>query len=153
MTPLESLLASKRPRCLDGVYATTSSPLDDRDCLVTAFSLAPRSGGEATCRVLGYPLADYNPDCKDAPEFVAPLSLQWNDDSETCVFDSEIHGYHTVKWIRRQRFAAMETQRSSNVPSAAMTNSALRYNLITGMHVKNCWKTSRNCLHRTIFQT
>jgi hypothetical protein len=94
MTPLESLLASKRPRCLDGVYATTSSPLDDRDCLVTAFSLAPRSGGEATCRVLGYPLADYNPDCKDAPEFVAPLSLQWNDDSETCVFDSEIHGYH-----------------------------------------------------------
>lgn len=94
MTPLESLLASKRPRCLVGVSATTTSPLDERDCVVTAFTLAPKSGGDATCRVLGYPLADYNPDCKDESVFVGPLNLRWNDDTETCVFDSDIHGYH-----------------------------------------------------------
>ena len=94
MTPLESLLASKRPRCLDGVSATTTSPLDERDCVVTAFSLAPKPGGDATCRVLGYPLADYNPNCKDDPDFVGPLNLRWNDNTETCVFDSDIHGYH-----------------------------------------------------------
>lgn len=94
MTLLESLLASKHPRCLDGVSATTTSPLDERDCVVTAFSLAPKSAGEATCRVLGYPLADYNPDCKDDPDFIGPLNLRWNDDTETCVFDSDIHGYH-----------------------------------------------------------
>ena len=87
MTLLESLLASKRPRCLDGVSATTTSPLDERDCVVTAFSLAPKSAGEATCRVLGYPLADYNPDCKDDPDFIGPLNLRWNDDTETCVLD------------------------------------------------------------------
>jgi hypothetical protein len=94
MTPLASLLASKRPRCLEGVSVTATTPLDERDCLVTAFSLAPKSGGDADCRVLGYPLADYNPNCNADPDFVGPLSLRWNDDTETCVFDSDIHGYH-----------------------------------------------------------
>ena len=82
MTPLESLLASKRPRCLGGVSATTTSPLEERECVVSTFTLAPKSGGDATCRVLGYPLADYNPDCKDDPYFVGPLNLRWNDDTE-----------------------------------------------------------------------
>lgn len=94
MTALESLLASKRPRCLDCVSATATSPLDKRDCVVTAFSLASKLGGDATCRVLGYPLADYDPDCQDESDFVSPLNLRWNDGSETCVFDSDIHGYH-----------------------------------------------------------
>lgn len=94
MTPLGLLLESRRPRCLDSVSAKATSPLDERECVVTAFSLAPKSGGEAACRVLGYPLADYNPNCKDDPDFVGPLHLRWDDDSETCVFDSDIHGYH-----------------------------------------------------------
>jgi hypothetical protein len=94
MTPLESMLATKCPRCLNGVSATATSPLDERDCVVTAFSLAPKLGGDAACRVFGYPLADYNPNCKDDPHFVGPLTLRWNDDSESCVFDSDIHGYH-----------------------------------------------------------
>lgn len=94
MTPLESTLASKCPRCLNGVSATPTFPLDQRDCVVTAFSLAPKSGGDAACRVLGYPLADYNPNCKGNPDFVGPLTLRWNDDSESGVFDSDIHGYH-----------------------------------------------------------
>jgi hypothetical protein len=94
MTPLEMLLESKLPRCLDGVSVRATSPLDERDCVVTAFSLSSNSGSDATCRVLGYPLADYNPDCKDDPDFVGPLNLRWDDDSETCIFDSDIHGYH-----------------------------------------------------------
>lgn len=62
--------------------------------MVIAFTLSSRLGGEKTCRVYGYPLADYNPNCKDDPDFVGPLSLRWADDSELCVFDSDIHGYH-----------------------------------------------------------
>lgn len=86
MTPLESRLASTRPRCLDGVSARATSPLDERECALTAFSLAPKSGGVGTCHVLGYPLADYNPNCIGDPQLVGPLSLRWNDDSETCIF-------------------------------------------------------------------
>lgn len=94
MTPLESLLQSARPRCLAGVLATTAAPVEARECVVVAFELAPRSGGDPTCRVLGYPLADYSPSCENDPDFVGPLSLRWADGSDTCVFDSDVHGYH-----------------------------------------------------------
>lgn len=94
MASLESILASKRPRCLSEVAASIAYPLEERDCAVVSFSLAPRSGGEAACRVLGYPLADYNPSCKGRTDFVSPLSLRWDDESEARVYDSDIHGYH-----------------------------------------------------------
>jgi hypothetical protein len=94
MTPLESLLASKRPRCLDGVSIVPTSPIDERDCVATAFSVGPKSGSDPICRVLGYPLADYNSDCKNTPDFVGPLYLRWNEGTEVLVFDSDIHGYH-----------------------------------------------------------
>jgi hypothetical protein len=94
MTPLESVLKSKLPRCLDGINATAIDPPESRDCTATAFSLSPKSSGDVLAKVLGYPLGDYNPSCKNDPDFIGPLMLQWSDGSESCVFDSDIHGYH-----------------------------------------------------------
>lgn len=94
MTPLESLLESKLPRCLAGVNATSVAAPERRDCAVTAFVLGPKTLGDDAAQVLGYPLGDYNPSCKDDPDFISPLTLHWSDGTESCVFDSEIHGYH-----------------------------------------------------------
>ena len=94
VTPLESVLRTKLPRCLSDVSATAVAPPDSRDCTVTAFSLSPKSSDDAIGQVLGYPLADYNPSCKDDPDFIGPLTLRWTDGTKSCVFDSDIHGYH-----------------------------------------------------------
>jgi hypothetical protein len=94
MTPLESLLESKLPRCLAGVNAISVAAPEIRDCAVTAFVLGPKTLGEDAAQVLGYPLGDCNPSCKDDPDFTSPLTLHWSDGTESCVFDSEIHGYH-----------------------------------------------------------
>jgi hypothetical protein len=59
-----------------------------------AFSLGPKEMGDINAQVLGYPLQDYNPSCKNDTDFISPLTLRWSDDTESCVFDSDIHGYH-----------------------------------------------------------
>jgi len=94
VTPLESLLKTKLPRCLDQVKATAVVPPESRDCSVTAFGLGPKAIDDVTAQVLGYPLGDYNPLCKNDPDFIGPLTLRWSDGTESCVFDSDIHGYH-----------------------------------------------------------
>ncbi len=95
MTPLESLLKTKLPRCLDGVKARAVAPPEPRDfCMATAFSLHPKDAEDARAQVLGYRLGDYNPMCGNDPDFIGPLTLRFSDGSEHCVFDSNIHGYH-----------------------------------------------------------
>ncbi len=52
-------------------------------------------GEESTvARILGFRLADYNPQCAGMTEFVSPLWLQWPDTTEVCVLDTKVHGYH-----------------------------------------------------------
>jgi hypothetical protein len=94
MTPLESLLEARIPRCLDGVKVTAVDPPESRACTVTAFSLGPRAVGDMNAQVFGYLLGDYNPACQGNPDFIGPLTLRWSDGAESCVFDSDIHGYH-----------------------------------------------------------
>lgn len=94
MTPLESLLKTKLPRCLDGVRVTAVVPPEPRDCTTTEFSIAPKAVGDFYAQVLGYRLQDYNPTCESDRDVIAPLTLRWPDGAESCVFDSAIHGYH-----------------------------------------------------------
>src|SRR5262249_10993595 len=94
MTALEALLKTKIPRCLEGVEATAVDPLESHDCTATAFSLRPKALGDMNAQIFGYRLGDYNPACKDDPVFIGPLRLRWSDSTESCVFDSDIHGYH-----------------------------------------------------------
>ncbi len=54
--------------------------------------------------MFGYLLGDYNPLCKNDPDFISPLTLRWSDGSELCVFDSDIHGYHgELHWSAKYR--------------------------------------------------
>ena len=92
MSALESLVNSAIPRCLDDVCASRIKPFDSQDYASAAFALSSDDHTEA--EVLGYPLSDYNPNCKDDPDFVGPLSLRWTPDSSAVVFDSDLHGYH-----------------------------------------------------------
>jgi hypothetical protein len=94
VTPLESVLRTKLPRCLDGVDATTVPPPESRDCTVKAFSIGSKTTADAAAQVLGYPLGDYSPSCESDPDFISPLTLKWSDGTDSCVFDSDVHGYH-----------------------------------------------------------
>lgn len=94
MTPLETILKSHLPRCLAAVRASAATPVDHQYFSGTAFALSNKLNDDADARILGFPLSAYNPACKDDPDFISPLSLQWTDDSEACVFDSDVHGYH-----------------------------------------------------------
>ena len=92
MTTLESLVNLSVPRCLRGVHAARIEPFASRAYASAAFALS--SGDHTDAEVLGYPLSDYNPNCKDDPDFVGPLSLRWSPTASVVVFDSDIHGYH-----------------------------------------------------------
>lgn len=94
MTALNDHLRNATPRCIADVNATPSALMIGRECVATAFLLSQKGSGEAPAQILGFPLGDYNPACKGDPDFIGPLTLRWMDSSETCVFDSKIHGYH-----------------------------------------------------------
>tara|TARA_R110002111_G_scaffold262414_2_gene338422 strand:+ start:19 stop:531 length:513 start_codon:yes stop_codon:yes gene_type:complete len=92
MTTLESLVNSSVPRCLSDVHVARIEPFTSRAYVSAAFALSAVDNTDA--EVLGYPLSDYNPNCKDDPDFVGPLSLRWSPTASAVVFDSDIHGYH-----------------------------------------------------------
>lgn len=94
MTPLELVLKARLPRCLSDVDTTAIDPPEPRECTVTAFSLSRKSSDDAIAQVFGYSLADYNPSCESDPGFIGPITLRWMDGAQSCVFDSDIHGYH-----------------------------------------------------------
>lgn len=94
MSELLDILRKRIPRCLRGVVATVRNPIDTSDDVVTSFTLTQKETGEAQAQMLGYPLGEYNPKCKNDPDYIGPLTLRWSDGSDTCVFDSDIHGYH-----------------------------------------------------------
>ena len=93
-SPLESLLNTTTPRCLSGVTASRAASPVDASCVVSVFDLASEDGSHDLAEVLGYPLADYNPNCANDPDFVGPLALRWPDGKASTIFDSDIHGYH-----------------------------------------------------------
>jgi len=94
MVSLEEHVLEHLPRCIADVKATPTSAIDRRDCTVAAFALSQKGTSEGAAGILGFPLGDYNPDCKDDPDFISPLTLRWPDATENVIFDSDIHGYH-----------------------------------------------------------
>ena len=94
MVSLESHVLQHLPRCIADVQATPTDAIDARDCAVAAFALSQKGTSEAVAGIVGFPLGDYNPDCKDDPDFISPLILRWPDTTENVIFDSDIHGYH-----------------------------------------------------------
>ncbi len=94
MNDLHAHILKHPPRCIAEVIATLAVPIDRRDCTVVAFALSQKGVANDFAKILGYPLVDYNPDCRNDPDFISPLILLWPDGTENLVFDSDLHGYH-----------------------------------------------------------
>ena len=93
MTAIAQHVRSHPPRCLATVNASPiNALLVDRGPNAVTFRIA-RDAHEA-CNVLGYDLSDYNSNYDGPIEFISPLNLRWPDGQSTCIFDSDIHGYH-----------------------------------------------------------
>lgn len=92
MNEIARLVQAQPPRCLDLVTRAVDDQHPSEDPDSVAFKISYQ--GHATCHVLGYDLADYNPEYQGPTEFVSPLTLQWPNGDATCIFDSERHGYH-----------------------------------------------------------
>lgn len=93
MTDIVQHVRSHRPRCLASVDATPiDAMLDDRGPDAVTFRIS--HGTDESCNVLGYNLSDYNTGYDGPIEFISPLNLRWPDGQSTCIFDSDIHGYH-----------------------------------------------------------
>lgn len=93
MTEIVQHVRLHLPRCFAMVHATpVDGMLEDRGPDAVTFRIS-RKAYEA-CKVLGYNLSDYNTDYDGPIEFISPLTLQWPDGKTTCIFDSDLHGYH-----------------------------------------------------------
>lgn len=94
MNELLDHILKHTPRCLADVTATFVEPIVPNECTVVTFALSQKGKMNEPAHILGYPLAEYNPDCREDPDFISPMSLRWPDGSVNLVFDSEVHGYH-----------------------------------------------------------
>jgi len=93
MTDIVQHVHSHLPRCLASVDTTPiDAMLDDRGPDAVTFRIS--RGTHGSCNVLGYSLSDYNAKYDGPIEFISPLNLRWPDGQSTCIFDSDIHGYH-----------------------------------------------------------
>ena len=93
MSQIAEHVRSNPPRCLAAVDAApTPERLGDRGDDFVVFRLS--KDNHTSCQVLGYDLSDYNKEYDGPLTYISPLTLRWPDDSSTCIFDSDIHGYH-----------------------------------------------------------
>jgi len=93
MTDIVHHVRSHLPRCLASVVASPiDAMLDDRGPAAVTFRIS--RDAQESCIVLGFDLSDYNADYDGPIEFISPLNLRWPDGQLTCIFDSDVHGYH-----------------------------------------------------------